>query len=137
MRKLYMGLEAATPRVGVLQEQLFHDLRERDIVFGGADKLVAAIDELVKIHSPKLIFIYATCIVGVIGDDVDAVCRAAEKKHRIRVIPVKAPGFSGTKSLGYKMACDALMELIKPHMGIPKQKGINILGDFNLAAKSG
>src|SRR5215471_4617138 len=75
------------------------DLRETDIVFGGAKKLTAAIDELMEkaTATPKLIFVFATCIVGVIGDDIEAVCRAAEAKYAIRVIPVKAPGFSGTK----------------------------------------
>lgn len=111
------------------------DLREQDIVFGGAKKLAAAVDEVIEKYRPKLIFIYATCIVGVIGDDVEAVCREAEKKYGIRVIPVKAPGFSGTKSLGYKMACNAIMELITPHKDRPKQKGVNILGDFNLSGE--
>ena len=113
------------------------DLREKDVIFGGEKKLTAAIDELMEQCAPKVkvIFIYATCIVGVIGDDVEAVCKAAEKKYGIRVIPVKAPGFSGTKSQGYKMACNAIMELIKPHADAPKVKGVNILGDFNLAGE--
>ncbi len=111
------------------------DLREKDIVFGGANKLTDAIDELMKKHAPRLIFVYATCIVGVIGDDVEAVCRLAEQRYGIRVIPVKAPGFSGTKSLGYKMACNALMQYLLPHKDIPKQTGVNILGDFNLAGE--
>jgi nitrogenase molybdenum-cofactor synthesis protein NifE len=118
-------------------------LRETDIVFGGATKLTAAIDELMEKASPapKLIFIYATCIVGVIGDDVDAVCRAAEAKHGIRVIPVKAPGFSGTKSLGYQMACDAILAVMRPNAAPgtdteqKKSFGINILGDYNLAGE--
>lgn len=112
------------------------DLRETDVIFGGEKKLIQAIDELVAQKSPKLIFVYATCIVGVIGDDVEAVCKNAEEKYGIRVIPVKAPGFSGTKSLGYKMACDAIMRLVRPNKDIPKIKGgINVLGDFNLAGE--
>ncbi|MDR2555719.1 MAG: nitrogenase iron-molybdenum cofactor biosynthesis protein NifE [Fibromonadaceae bacterium] len=113
------------------------DLRETDIVFGGAKKLTAAIDELMEkaVPSPKLIFVFATCIVGVIGDDIEAVCRLAEKKYGIRVIPVKAPGFSGTKSQGYKLACNAIMNLIRPYAKQPKRFGINILGDFNLAGE--
>ncbi|MDR3316198.1 MAG: nitrogenase iron-molybdenum cofactor biosynthesis protein NifE [Coriobacteriales bacterium] len=113
------------------------DLRETDIVFGGAEKLTKAIDELVEKAAPKLIFVYATCIVGVIGDDVEAVCRMAEHKHGggLRVIPVKAPGFSGTKTQGYKLACDAIMELLLPHREQPQQFGINILGDYNLAGE--
>lgn len=113
------------------------DLRETDVIFGGVKKLTAAIDELMKKANPvpKVIFIYATCIVGVIGDDVEAVCRNAEKKYDVRVISVKAPGFSGTKSQGYKMACDAIMNLILPYKNIPKQRGVNILGDYNLAGE--
>ena len=111
------------------------DLSEQDIVFGGEKKLTAAIDEVVEKHNPKLIFIYATCIVGVIGDDVEAVCRSAEKRYGIRVIPVKSPGFSGNKSYGYKMACNALLSLIEPHKNKAKIKGVNILGDFNLAGE--
>ncbi|MFP3156306.1 nitrogenase iron-molybdenum cofactor biosynthesis protein NifE [Lachnospiraceae bacterium ZAX-1] len=113
------------------------DLRETDIVFGGAGKLTAAIDELMAKANPapRLIFIYATCIVGVIGDDVEAVCRDAQLRYGICVIPVKAPGFSGTKSLGYQMACDAMMRVMQPHKTQQKRFGINILGDYNLAGE--
>ena len=113
------------------------DLRETDIVFGGIKKLTAAIDELMEkaLPAPKLIFVFATCIVGVIGDDIEAACRAAEVRYGIRVIPVKAPGFSGTKTQGYKLACDALMTLILPHANQAKRFGVNILGDYNLAGE--
>ena len=111
------------------------DLSERDIVFGGAEKLTKAIDEVVEKHHPKLIFVYATCIVGVIGDDVEAVCRQTEKKYGVRCIPVKSPGFSGNKSYGYRMACEAILSLIRPYQDQPKTFGVNILGDFNLAGE--
>jgi nitrogenase molybdenum-cofactor synthesis protein NifE len=111
------------------------DLRETDIIFGGAKKLEDAVEELIDKQSPKLIFIYSTCIVGVIGDDVDDVCRRMEKKYQIPVVSVKAPGFSGNKSTGYKMACDAIMQLLRPHKTENKVKGVNILGDYNLAGE--
>jgi nitrogenase molybdenum-cofactor synthesis protein NifE len=110
------------------------DLQERDIIFGGAQKLEMAISEVVEHYKPKLIFIYSTCIVGVIGDDVEAVCRMAEETYNIRCISVKAPGFAGHKALGYKMACNAIMEVMrgqKKHI----RDGINILGDYNLAGE--
>ena len=110
------------------------DIREKDVIFGGEKKLAAAIDEIVAEHSPKVIFVYSTCIVGVIGDDIDAVCRAAETKYAIRVIPVKAPGFSGNKAVGYRAACNAILSLMGEKKS-PTIKGINILGDFNLAGE--
>lgn len=115
------------------------DLSEMDIIFGGEKKLTAAIEEIVEKNRPKLIFVYATCIVGVIGDDVDAICRRLSQKHDICVIPVKSPGFSGNKATGYKMACNAIMEVLKQHKDNDEKgrerAGINILGDFNLAGE--
>jgi nitrogenase molybdenum-cofactor synthesis protein NifE len=112
------------------------DLQETDIIFGGVRKLEAAVDELMEKHSEaKLIFTYATCIVGVIGDDVDAVCRTKSEQYGIPVIPVKSPGFSGNKSTGYRMACDAIMQVLLPYKSEKKKKAINILGDFNLAGE--
>lgn len=111
------------------------DLRENDVIFGGEKKLDAALEEIVAKYSPKLIFVYATCIVGVIGDDIEAICKNISQKYNIHVISVKAPGFSGNKSLGYRMACNAIMALLKDYANLPKINGVNILGDFNLAGE--
>ncbi|MBV4419571.1 nitrogenase iron-molybdenum cofactor biosynthesis protein NifE [Clostridium tyrobutyricum] len=111
------------------------DLSETDVIFGGEKKLRAAVDEIVEKYHPKVIFIYATCIVGVIGDDIDSVCKMAEEKYHIRVIPVKSPGFSGSKSMGYRAACDAIIKLIGENKSTKKVNGINYLGDFNLAGE--
>lgn len=113
------------------------DLKEQDVIFGGEKKLALAIDELVQKYNPKLVFVYSTCIVGVIGDDLEAVCKAAAKKHGIEVIPVQSSGFIGNKSAGYRAACDALLRLVEPENKevIQKNKSINYLGDFNLAGE--
>ncbi|MHC1756881.1 MAG: nitrogenase iron-molybdenum cofactor biosynthesis protein NifE [Methanosarcina sp.] len=120
------------------------DMKEIDVVFGGEKKLSNAIDELVGIYHPPVVFVYSTCIVGIIGDDLDSVCKTASKKHNIPVLPVKSEGFKGNKSDGYKAACDALKQLIKkPEKKVAEKKPgvnpgfkkprINILGDFNVA----
>jgi nitrogenase molybdenum-cofactor synthesis protein NifE len=120
----------------VFRNSFSTDLKERDIIFGGTKILEAAIDEVVAKHNAKLIFVYATCIVGVIGDDIEAVCRMASEKYKILVIPVKAPGFSGNKSQGYKLACDAIMKVIAPaYDGSKILNSINILGDYNLSGE--
>ena len=43
------------------------DLRERDIIFGGEKKLSAAIDEICEAYTPKVIFVYSTCVVGALS----------------------------------------------------------------------
>ncbi len=114
------------------------DLKEQDIIFGGAKKLLAAIDGLVEKYQAKLVFVYSTCIVGVIGDDLEAICNAASQKNNIEVIPVESSGFIGNKSAGYRAAGDALLRLIKPSQlaGIEKTNSVNYLGDFNLAGEA-
>jgi len=112
------------------------DLQEMDVIFGGEKKLTAALLELIERHSPKAAFVYSTCIVGIIGDDMEAVCKQVEKKTSIPVIPVKSEGFMGNKRAGYTAACNAMARLI----GTGETDGIstysiNILGDFNLAGE--
>ncbi|GBF33075.1 nitrogenase FeMo-cofactor scaffold and assembly protein NifE [Desulfocucumis palustris] len=113
------------------------DLKEHDVIFGGEKKLARAIDELVQKYPSKLVFVYSTCIVGVIGDDLEAVCKAAAQRHGIEVIPVQSSGFIGNKSAGYRAACDALLRLLRPPegKGLAKTRSINYLGDFNLAGE--
>jgi nitrogenase molybdenum-cofactor synthesis protein NifE len=112
------------------------DLRETDVIYGGEKKLYMAASRLIDIHKPKAAFIYATCIIGVIGDDVKAVCKKLSAEKGIPVIPVHSEGFKGTKKDGYFAACQALLDLI----GTGSTKGIsdvsiNILGDFNIAGE--
>jgi nitrogenase molybdenum-cofactor synthesis protein NifE len=111
------------------------DMREQDIIFGGEKKLAAAIDEIAGTYKPAVIFVYSTCVVGVIGDDIDAVCKAAQKRTGVRVIPVRSTGFAGNKASGYRAACDAILDLIGNPKLPPKRQGLNFLGDFNLAAE--
>lgn len=114
------------------------DLREKDIIFGGEKKLAACIDEVVARHHPPAVFVYSTCVVGVIGDDIAAVCREASRRHRIDVVPVESPGFlSGNKMVGYQAAAEALMELIRPRPGetIAPTDNVNFLGEYNLGGE--
>ena len=71
------------------------------MIFGGEKKLAAAIRELADKYHPPAIFVYSTCIVGVIGDDMRAVCKAAEELG-IPVIPVKSEGFGETRTRAIK-----------------------------------
>jgi nitrogenase molybdenum-cofactor synthesis protein NifE len=112
------------------------DLHEKEVVFGGEKKLSAALDELIDKYKPKAAFVYSTCIVGVIGDDVEAVCRKMSAKKGIDVLPVQSEGFNGTKKDGYKVACEAIDKLVGTDnkSELPKYS-INILGDFNIAGE--
>jgi len=112
------------------------DLREMDVIYGGEKKLKKGLGQLIDRFHPKAAFVYGTCIVGIIGDDIDAICKAVEKEKGIPVIPVHSEGFKGTKKDGYRAACDAVYRLIGTGdtSAIP-HRSINILGDFNIAGE--
>ncbi len=113
------------------------DLREKDVIFGGEKKLTAALGELIDQYQPKAAFVYSTCIVGIIGDDVAAVCRMMEKRKGIPVLPVHSEGFKGTKKDGYKAACDALFKLVGTgSTAAISAVSINILGEFNIGGEA-
>lgn len=112
------------------------DLQEKDVVFGGGNKLYKSLIKLIEKYKPAAAFVYSTCIVGVIGDDVKAIAARVERETGVTVLPVMSEGFSGTKKDGYKAACDVLEALVGT--GTEDRTGkytINILGDFNLAGE--
>lgn len=119
------------------------DLREKDVIYGGNEKLFTGLTQLITHYKPKAAFVYSTCIVGLIGDDVEAICKKVASEQKIPVIPVDSPGFAGTKKDGYKAACDSLMRLINWQADyLPPAKdddispySVNILGDFNIAGE--
>lgn len=113
------------------------DLREKDVIFGGEKKLYYALSELIETYSPKAAFVYSTCIVGIIGDDVESVCKKVAEEKGIPVLPVHSEGFKGTKKDGYKAACSALFKLIgqKEDKSIGKYS-LNILGEFNIGGEA-
>ncbi len=113
------------------------DLQEKEVIYGGEKKLYASLTELIAAYHPKAAFVYATCIVGLIGDDVQAVCTKVQTEQGIPVIPVHSEGFRGTKKDGYRAACEALYRLIgKDDESAVSARAINILGDFNVAGET-
>jgi nitrogenase molybdenum-cofactor synthesis protein NifE len=112
------------------------DLQEMDIIFGGEKKLHGALTELIDRYKPKAAFVYSTCIVGIIGDDLEGVCGRVSSEKGIPVLPVQSEGFKGNKREGYSAACKAMFRL----MGTGDTSAIsplslNVLGDFNLAGE--
>ena len=111
------------------------DMREMDIVYGSEEKLLHAILQTCRIVKPKAVFVYATCVSGLIGEDIDAVCRQAHEKIGIPVIPVNAPGFVGPKNLGNRIAGEVLLDHVIGTGEPPllTEHDINLIGEYNIA----
>ena len=113
------------------------DINETDVVFGGEKRLYKAIKEIIEKYDPPSVFVYQTCVPAMIGDDIDAVCKAASKKFGKPIVPVNSPGFVGPKNLGNKFAGEALLAhvigTVEPEYTTPYD--VNIIGEYNLAGE--
>ena len=111
------------------------DMQEEEIVFGGEKKLKKAIQEAYDIFHPKAIGIFATCPVGLIGDDVHSVAKEMKEKLGINIFGFSCEGYKGvSQSAGHHIANN---QLFKHVVGIddepPKGKyNMNLLGEYNI-----
>ena len=113
------------------------DINELDVVYGGEKRLFRSVKEVIDKYDPPAVFVYQTCVTALIGDDIEAVCKAASAKFGKPIIPVNAPGFVGNKNLGNKLAGEALLDHVigteEPEYTTPYD--INIIGEYNLAGE--
>ncbi len=110
------------------------DMQETDIVFGGEKKLQKAISEVVEIFHPKSIMICATCPVGLIGDDINAVAAWAEKEYGVQTIAFSCEGYKGvSQSAGHHIANNGLFKhVIGTGNALKGEYSLNILGEYNI-----
>jgi nitrogenase molybdenum-iron protein beta chain len=100
---------------------------ERDIVFGGEERLREQIKTTLEIMDGDIYVVLTGCMVEMIGDDVDAVVAefAGEGKP---VIAVHTPSFRGNAFTGYELLFSALIRKIiaKQSRKIPGK--VNVFG---------
>lgn len=112
------------------------EMLQNDVIFGGEKKLYKAILDLAgRYTEAKAIFVYATCVTAMTGDDVEAVCKAAQEKVSVPVIPVNTPGFIGDKNIGNRLAGEIMFKYVigtaePPELG---EYPINLIGEYNIA----
>lgn len=111
------------------------DVKETDIVFGAEKKLAKSIREAYSIFKPECISVFCTCPIGLIGDDIESVCRKAEDDLKIKVIPVRCEGYRGvSQSAGHHIASNALMEHLvgTEELEEPGPFDVNVFGEYNI-----
>lgn len=69
------------------------NLLDIDAIDGGENKLKEAILAADKRHNPQAIFVFTSCVAGIIGEDVDAIIRNIQSEVSATVIPVYCDGF--------------------------------------------
>lgn len=112
------------------------DMQDENIIFGGEKKLKKAIQEAIDIFHPQAIGVFSTCPVGLIGDDVHAVCREMEEKNPgINIFGFSCEGYKGvSQSAGHHIANNKIFTDVVGLSSTTK-KGkykFNLLGEYNI-----
>lgn len=100
---------------------------ERDIVFGGEQRLREQIGTTLEIMDGDIYLVLTGCMVEMIGDDLDAVVSEFSDYEK-PVIAIHTPSFRGNSYTGYELV---LSELAKKYVTRTKEKTskkVNILG---------
>ncbi|MBN4068357.1 nitrogenase molybdenum-iron protein alpha chain [Desulfotalea psychrophila] len=112
------------------------DMQEQDIIFGGEKKLEAAVQEIYDLMHPKSIAIFATCPVGLIGDDIHTIARLMkEKLGDCNVFAFSCEGYKGvSQSAGHHIANNQVFKHILGEDDTPVEGKfkINLLGEYNI-----
>ena len=112
------------------------DMQEQDIIFGGEKKLEAAIQEAYDLFHPKSIAVFATCPVGLIGDDIHNVARLMKEKFGdCNVYAFSCEGYKGvSQSAGHHIANNQVFRHIVGENDEVKEGRfkINLLGEYNI-----
>ncbi|MDR1440700.1 MAG: nitrogen fixation protein NifK [Clostridiales bacterium] len=82
---------------------------EREVVFGGADRLRETIRGSLDVMDGELYAVLTGCTMGIIGDDVKAVLKEFEDSP-YPLISVDVAGFKGDTNYGYQAA---MMEVVR------------------------
>ncbi|HDK81960.1 MAG TPA: nitrogenase molybdenum-iron protein alpha chain [Nitrospirae bacterium] len=112
------------------------DMQDQDIIFGGEKKLAEAIQEAYDLFHPKSIAVFATCPVGLIGDDIHTVTKnMKEKLGDCNVYAFSCEGYKGvSQSAGHHIANNQVFRHIVGENDEvkPGKFKINLLGEYNI-----
>ncbi|WP_319560573.1 nitrogenase molybdenum-iron protein alpha chain [Marispirochaeta sp.] len=112
------------------------DMQDSNIVFGGEKLLRQAIQEAYDLFHPGAIAVFATCPVGLIGDDIHTVAREMKEKFGdCNVFAFSCEGYKGvSQSAGHHIANNQLFRHLVGNDNTPLDGKfvINLLGEYNI-----
>lgn len=103
------------------------NVQEREVVFGGGDRLREEIRNTLDVVEGRLFFVLTGCVTEVIGDDVRAVVSEFQDQG-VEILFAETAGFKGDSYRGYDLVLQSLLRnYASPAAGKVKGK-VNLLG---------
>ena len=102
------------------------NMLEKEVVFGGTNKLRTTVQGAIDIYDAKIFFILTGCTAGIIGDDVESIAQEFRDKGH-EVYAIETPGFHGDSNLGYEVTWNNIIDqVLQPRE--KDEKLVNIFG---------
>jgi len=103
------------------------NVTEREIVFGGENRLAEEIETTLEIMDGDLYVVLSGCMVEMIGDDIESVAKQFENEEK-PVIAIATPSFKGNSYYGYDLLIEGFVQKYIKFGIEKKEKKVNILG---------
>jgi len=103
------------------------NVQEREVVFGGAERLEEEVRNCLDIMDGDLYFILTSCVTEIIGDDVRAVVNQFQA-NGVSVISAETGGFKGNSYTGYDLVLSSIWDQFVPVAGQPVKGKVNLWG---------
>ena len=105
------------------------NLREREVVFGGVDRLREQIANTLKVMDGRLFVVLTGCVSEMIGDDADSVVREFQRSGTA-VIAARTGGFRGDSYRGYE---ELLKVLFRDYVRVSRRKTPGLVNLWGVA----
>ncbi|HWR39611.1 MAG TPA: nitrogenase component 1 [Patescibacteria group bacterium] len=100
---------------------------ERDVVFGGAERLEEEVTSTLEVMDGKLYVIITSCVTEVIGDDIAAVARPFRERG-VPLIFAETGGFKGNSYHGYDLVLQSLLRDFAEKTEKKEARKVNLWG---------
>lgn len=103
-------------------------LNQHDVTFGCQKKIESAFSELMTEYKPKAVFLITTCVVELIGDDVESLGDVLSDEYGVPVVTVHTEHFKSENHIvGLERTLSACIGLMKKKTKSEKVS-VNIIG---------
>ncbi|HEY9061801.1 MAG TPA: nitrogenase component 1 [Pseudobacteroides sp.] len=130
-QKLAGGIAGSNGDSGYISPQIYpcSNVSEKEIVFGGEDRLKETIENALKVVDGDIFVVLSGCTTEIVGDDIAKVVREFENSEK-PVIFVETAGFKGNNLEGHEWVINAIIDqyLSKKTYGNKVKGLVNIWG---------
>jgi nitrogenase molybdenum-iron protein beta chain len=99
---------------------------QREVIFGGADRLRELIESSLKVLDADLFVVLTGCIPDLVGDDVGSVVRDFQKRG-VPIVYAETGGFRGNNFTGHEAVAQAIIEQhVGPYAGAREAGLVNL-----------